>query len=326
MGCFRVSVSRLGEFSGRLTFTVVFRLRAAWRGRVTCLLPIRVTWNATESAEWCAARFFSEIYLSKCAASAFSQSALSSPPGKGNNSRATLPKFNSSPLKNDGWKTILSYWVSVTFQGRTLKLREGITPQKTRQAGSTRISSSQGNGHQLSSNINIIIIIINNNNNNNLFNLPTSVYLPKKKQRHPLGFPDFFRSQAVHRPRSIRPFQRQWPRNATHQLWQDGPKNQYGIILNHLSVSENSGTPKSSILIGCSIINHPFWGYPYFWKYPSFKRKWIIFQPSTFRGLCYFWGEATIRLNKYSLVGGWTNPFEKYAHQFGSFPQGSGWR
>ena len=36
-------------------------------------------------------------------------------------------KFNidSSPLKNGGWKTILSYWVSVTFQGRTVKLREG---------------------------------------------------------------------------------------------------------------------------------------------------------------------------------------------------------
>ena len=25
--------------------------------------------------------------------------------------------------------------------------------------------------------------------------------------------------------------------------------------------------PKSSIFIGCSIINHPFWGYPYFWKH-----------------------------------------------------------
>ena len=31
-----------------------------------------------------------------------------------------------------------------------------------------------------------------------------------------------------------------------------------------LDVSENSGTPKSSILIGCSIINHPFWGIPIF--------------------------------------------------------------
>ena len=27
-----------------------------------------------------------------------------------------------------------------------------------------------------------------------------------------------------------------------------------------LDVSKNSGTPKSSILIGCSIIDHPFWG------------------------------------------------------------------
>ena len=27
-----------------------------------------------------------------------------------------------------------------------------------------------------------------------------------------------------------------------------------------MDVSENSGTPKSSMLIGFSIINHPFWG------------------------------------------------------------------
>ena len=32
----------------------------------------------------------------------------------------------------------------------------------------------------------------------------------------------------------------------------------------YLDVSENSGTPKSSILIGFSIINHPFWGTPIF--------------------------------------------------------------
>ena len=31
-----------------------------------------------------------------------------------------------------------------------------------------------------------------------------------------------------------------------------------------MDVSENSGTPKSSILIGFSIINHPFWGTPVF--------------------------------------------------------------
>ena len=32
----------------------------------------------------------------------------------------------------------------------------------------------------------------------------------------------------------------------------------------YMDVSENSGTPKSSILIGFSIINHPFWGTPIF--------------------------------------------------------------
>ena len=39
----------------------------------------------------------------------------------------------------------------------------------------------------------------------------------------------------------------------------------------YMDVSENNGTPKSSILIGFSIINHPFhpfWGYPYFRKHP----------------------------------------------------------
>ena len=31
-------------------------------------------------------------------------------------------------------------------------------------------------------------------------------------------------------------------------------------INTYMGVSENYGTPKSSILIGFSIINHPFWG------------------------------------------------------------------
>ena len=35
-----------------------------------------------------------------------------------------------------------------------------------------------------------------------------------------------------------------------------------------MDVSKNNGTPKSSILIGFSIINHPFLGYPYFRKHP----------------------------------------------------------
>ena len=32
----------------------------------------------------------------------------------------------------------------------------------------------------------------------------------------------------------------------------------------YMDVSKNSGTPRSSILIGFSIINHPFWGTPIF--------------------------------------------------------------
>ena len=52
----------------------------------------------------------------------------------------------------------------------------------------------------------------------------------------------------------------------------------YGVILFgdsvslfgvDLGVSKNNGTPKSSILIGFFIINHPFWGKtPYCWKHP----------------------------------------------------------
>ncbi len=36
----------------------------------------------------------------------------------------------------------------------------------------------------------------------------------------------------------------------------------------NMGVSKNRGTPKSSILIGFSIINHPFWGTTNFWKHP----------------------------------------------------------
>jgi len=34
------------------------------------------------------------------------------------------------------------------------------------------------------------------------------------------------------------------------------------MLLRNVGVSKNRGTPKSSILIGFSIINHPFWGIP----------------------------------------------------------------
>ena len=40
----------------------------------------------------------------------------------------------------------------------------------------------------------------------------------------------------------------------------------------YMDVSENGGTPKSSTFIGFSIISHPFWGTPYFWKHPYFPQ------------------------------------------------------
>ena len=55
-----------------------------------------------------------------------------------------------------------------------------------------------------------------------------------------------------------------------------------------MGVSENGGTPKSSILIGFSIINHPFWGNPIFGnthmdKYYSNFRVQIKFSKPSFR-------------------------------------------
>ena len=38
----------------------------------------------------------------------------------------------------------------------------------------------------------------------------------------------------------------------------------------HMNVSENRVPPNHPFLIRFSIINHPFLGYPYFWKPPYF--------------------------------------------------------
>ena len=52
----------------------------------------------------------------------------------------------------------------------------------------------------------------------------------------------------------------------------------------YMDVSKNSGTPKSSILIGFSIINHPFWGTTIL-GYPHIVPTEIF--TSTVRNLCY---------------------------------------
>jgi len=47
-----------------------------------------------------------------------------------------------------------------------------------------------------------------------------------------------------------------------------------GSDLKDMGVSKNRGTPKSSILIGFSIINHPFLGTPDFWKHLYTFSNW----------------------------------------------------
>ena len=50
-----------------------------------------------------------------------------------------------------------------------------------------------------------------------------------------------------------------------------------------MGVSKNNGTPKSSILIGFSIINHPFWGTPIFGNIHMVSRNHPTQQPSQSR-------------------------------------------
>ena len=62
----------------------------------------------------------------------------------------------------------------------------------------------------------------------------------------------------------------------------------------YIGVSKNRGTPKSSILIGFSIINHPFWGTPIFGNTHMFScvstplQYPLLFLPRCTR-YCVFW-------------------------------------
>ena len=46
-----------------------------------------------------------------------------------------------------------------------------------------------------------------------------------------------------------------------------------------MGVSENSGTVKSSIFIGFSLINHPFWGTPIFGTPHTAVQQLVEFRP-----------------------------------------------
>ena len=48
-----------------------------------------------------------------------------------------------------------------------------------------------------------------------------------------------------------------------------------------MDVSKNRGTPKSSISIGFSIINHPFWGVSLF---SETSKWWVVFFHGFFTG------------------------------------------
>ena len=98
-----------------------------------------------------------------------------------------------------------------------------------------------------------------------------------------------------------------------------GEKNMVLLELNgsNVDVSENSGTPKSSILIGFSIINHQFWGTSiigntHVWCHiaslhvfippaPRFKTWLIGEKPAPFVGLR--WGQFCDPVSKFGYLG-----------------------
>ena len=62
-----------------------------------------------------------------------------------------------------------------------------------------------------------------------------------------------------------------------------------------MDVSENNGTPKSSILIGFSIINHPFWGTPIFGN-THMLYDLLVFEPPSFLRPLFRFGRSTSRI------------------------------
>ena len=80
-----------------------------------------------------------------------------------------------------------------------------------------------------------------------------------------------------------------------------------------MGVSKNNGTPKSSILVGFSIINHPFWGTPIFGNthmdpMGSIKLIWVL---------------RTLLMVEYHhvfpFITGWYSPLKKSKQPF--FPR-----
>ena len=79
-------------------------------------------------------------------------------------------------------------------------------------------------------------------------------------------------------PNKIRP-RETWEH---YNLWCAHGNKDWFISGWYMGVSKNRSTPKSSILIGFSLINHPFWGYHYFWKHPFPSYTRVIVMLSTY--------------------------------------------
>ena len=87
-----------------------------------------------------------------------------------------------------------------------------------------------------------------------------------------------------------------------------------------MDVSENNGTPKSSILMGFSIINHPFWGTPIFGNTHMCNiRKGT---GDSYQGLIIIKCQPSVGFFFRSYTSWWLNqPIWKIcASQIGSFP------
>ena len=75
--------------------------------------------------------------------------------------------------------------------------------------------------------------------------------------------------------------------------------------IDYLDVSENSGTPKSSILIGVSILNHPFWGTPIFGNTHLVTRCHEISLDELYYIWYYMWKNTTSCTWKFRTFSGW---------------------
>ena len=61
------------------------------------------------------------------------------------------------------------------------------------------------------------------------------------------------------------------------------------LVYEYMGVSKNRGTPKSSILMRFSIINHPFWGTPIFGNIHMYMAGYIIIIMRTYYTIQSHW-------------------------------------